>query len=57
MTVEGTAIWTTLLAVAGYGLGERYQAVGDWINPVGPLVIAGLVVGYLYRVATFDKHR
>ncbi len=53
----GTAIWTTLLTVAGYGLGERYQAVGDWINPVGTLVIAALVVGYVYRVATFDGNR
>ena len=51
----GTLLWTTLLATAGYLLGERYREVADWVNPVSTLVIALLVVAYLYRVVTFRR--
>src|SRR3546814_6920583 len=29
----GTAIWTTLLATAGYQLGQNYQQGDEWISP------------------------
>jgi membrane protein DedA with SNARE-associated domain len=52
-TSVGTAIWTTFLAGMGYLLEGGYQQVGDWLNPVSNLVVAALVLGYLYRVVTF----
>ncbi len=52
-TSVGTAIWTTFLAGMGYLLEGGYQQVADWLNPVSNLVVAALVLGYLYRVVTF----
>jgi membrane protein DedA with SNARE-associated domain len=52
-TSVGTAIWTTFLASMGYLLEGGYQQVADWLNPVSNLVVAALVLGYLYRVVTF----
>jgi membrane protein DedA with SNARE-associated domain len=46
----GTAAWTTLLAVAGYLLEERYEAVAHWLNPAANVVIGGLVLAYLLRL-------
>ena len=55
-STSGTAIWTAFLATAGYLLGEQYDRVASWVNPVGTAVIAAIVLTYLYRVATFHKH-
>ena len=51
----GTAIWTALLALAGYLLGSRYEAVSDWMGPVSNVVVGAVLLWYLYRVATFGK--
>ena len=49
----GTALWTAFLAGAGYLLESQYERVSEWLNPVSNVVIAGLVVWYLYRVVRF----
>jgi len=56
-TAAGAALWTLLLASAGYKLGEHYERVAHWIDPVGNavLLLAGLV--YLYRLVTFRPQR
>jgi membrane protein DedA with SNARE-associated domain len=51
----GTAIWTTLLALAGFYLESRYSQVASWLGPVSKVVLAVVIVGYLYKVATFRK--
>ena len=51
----GTAAWSSLLIGAGYLLGEQYESVGNWLNPVSNLVAAGLGLWYAYRVLTFDR--
>ncbi len=53
-TTLGTAVWTTLLALAGYVLGSNYAAVADWLNPVSTAVLVLLIAIYLYRVVTYD---
>lgn len=53
----GTALWTCFLAGAGYLLQGSYQQVEDWLNPVSNIVFILLVLGYLYRVVTFDPRR
>ena len=54
----GTAIWSTLLATAGYQLGQNYQQVDEWISPASNAIIVTLVAWYLWRVATWNiKHR
>ncbi len=54
-TTAGTAIWTTLLAGAGYLLEDRYQQVSGWLNPLSNIVVAGIALWYVYRVATFGR--
>ncbi len=49
----GTALWTLLLASAGYLLQSQYERVSEWLNPVSNIVVAGLAVWYLYRVIRF----
>ncbi|MBK8908575.1 MAG: DedA family protein [Rhodospirillales bacterium] len=51
----GTVLWSSILAVAGYLLEDQYQKVAGWIGPVSNIVIAVLVLWYLYRVATFRR--
>lgn len=52
-TFAGSAIWNTLLAMAGVWFGNRFERLHDY---VGPVVIATTVVmigAYLYRVVTW----
>lgn len=49
----GTALWTALLAAAGYLLESQYQTVEHWLNPVTNVVLGLIVVVYIYRVVTF----
>lgn len=51
----GTALWTAFLAVAGYLLESQYDKVADWMGPISQVVIAALVLWYLYRVVTFRR--
>src|SRR3546814_10410014 len=54
----GTAIWPTLLATAGYQLGQNDQQGEEWISPASNAIIVTLVAWYLWRVATWNlKHR
>ena len=52
-TALGTAMWTALLAAAGYLLEAGYAQVAEWLNPVTSVIVAAIVLGYAYRVATF----
>jgi membrane protein DedA with SNARE-associated domain len=49
----GTAGWTTLLALIGYGLGSRYAEVEAWIDPISIGVLLLIAAIYLWRVVTF----
>lgn len=49
----GIALWTTLLAAAGYLLGEQYRLVQDYIDPVSQVVLGAILLLYLYRVVTW----
>lgn len=56
-TTLGTALWTALLAGAGYALGEHYERVEAWVNPVSNVVVALLVLWYLFRLVRFRAPR
>jgi membrane protein DedA with SNARE-associated domain len=49
----GTAIWTTMLALVGYALGNEYSRLEHWIDPISIGVVALIVAIYLWRVITF----
>ena len=56
-TTAGTALWTAFLTGLGYLLEGGYREVADWANPVTNMVVAGLFLGYLYRIVTFRPHQ
>ena len=56
-TTAGTALWTLLLASAGYKLGEHYEQVAHWVDPVANTVLLIVVLVYLYRLITFRPQR
>jgi membrane protein DedA with SNARE-associated domain len=48
----GTMTWTTLLAGAGYKLGENFEDVGRFLGPVSNAVLIILVSAYVWRLVT-----
>jgi membrane protein DedA with SNARE-associated domain len=46
----GTAVWTALLAGAGFKLQENFREVGEIIGPIANIVLAGLVLTYVSRL-------
>lgn len=52
-TTLGTALWTTLLAGAGYLLQGQYGIVANYLNPVTNIIVGVVVSGYLFRVVTW----
>ncbi len=55
-TLVGTAAWTTALAYAGKVLGDNYDKVEQYLNPVTYAVVGFMVVSYLWRVAKSFRH-
>ncbi|WP_207477765.1 DedA family protein [Arenibaculum pallidiluteum] len=51
----GTALWSTLLACAGYLLEDQYSRVAGYVDPVSKFILIALVAFYLYRVVTFRR--
>jgi membrane protein DedA with SNARE-associated domain len=49
----GTFVWSGALAAAGYSLGGSYEVVNKYLGPFSTLIIALVVIGYIYRVATY----
>ena len=50
----GTALWTALLAFAGFRLREHYGDIDQIIGPLSNLIMAALVIGYLWRLWTHE---
>ena len=46
----GTAGWTTILAVAGFKLGQDYADIDKIIGPASTAILVVMLVGYLWRV-------
>jgi membrane protein DedA with SNARE-associated domain len=49
-STAGTAIWTTILATAGYRLRENFTDIERVIEPVSNAVLVTLVAAYLWRL-------
>jgi len=49
----GTAVWTGVLAVAGYQLQQNVADVGKVVGPASNAILAVLVVGYVWRLVRF----
>lgn len=49
-TTIGAAIWTSVLAYAGYLLGSNFRAVEQYLDPISLVVFGSIIVLYLWRV-------
>ena len=49
-TTAGSLIWTLLLTLAGFLMGESYSSVELWIEPVSKVIKVGLVVALMAGV-------
>ena len=56
-SILGTAIWTALLAGAGFKLGEGYDGINDVIGPASNAILVTLAVGYMWRVWTHRNYK
>jgi membrane protein DedA with SNARE-associated domain len=51
LTAAGSGAWNAILIGAGWLLGERWQDVGGYVQPLGravPIVVLGLVIWFAY---------
>lgn len=55
-TAAGSLLWTLLLTTGGLVLEANYHRVADVIDPLSTLVVAAIVLVYLYRVVTWKPH-
>lgn len=53
----GTFIWTMGLALAGFWLGQRFDAIDRVLGPLSTAVIAVLFLVYLWRVITWNRRK
>jgi membrane protein DedA with SNARE-associated domain len=51
----GSAAWIGLLTGAGYVLNANYTRVAEYIDPVSKIVVALVVLVYLYRFFTWKR--
>lgn len=56
-TTAGSALWNVALIGSGYLLQANYDHVVDYLNPVTNLIIAAIVVTYVYRVIRQIRQR
>lgn len=54
-SAAGTILFTALLTGAGFLLENNFELIGKYMNPVSNVVVIGLILGYIYRVLTFDR--
>lgn len=51
----GTAVWSGALAAAGYWLGIRFGEIEQIVGPVSSLIVAAIVLFYLWRQLTWSR--
>jgi membrane protein DedA with SNARE-associated domain len=51
----GTALWTALLASAGWGLGKAFHDIDKILGPLSTAVIVLIVVAYVWRQFTWRR--
>jgi len=49
-TLIGTAIWSTILAMAGYFLGSKWEIVSEYVSKYEKIIIVILIIGVVLYV-------
>jgi len=52
-TVLGSLLWTLVLTLSGFVLKAKFSLVADVIDPLSKVVVAAVVLVYIYRVVTW----
>lgn len=55
LTVLGAGAWTTVLGLAGYALGKRFEEIDRYLGPASTAILVVLLIWYGYRVATTER--
>ena len=55
-TAGGSLVWNGVLVWAGYTLGTHFGDLAHYTGPVAIAIGAAIVVGYVYRVVTWEEH-
>ena len=55
-TTIGSALWTGLLASAGYGLESEYEKIAGYLDPATWAILGSIILFYLYRVIRWKPH-
>ena len=54
----GTAVWSGLLATAGYVLGQQFDQIDRVLGPVSSAIVAAILLFYVWRQLTWNRrHR
>ena len=54
----GTAVWSGVLAAAGYGLGQQFERIDAVLGPISSAIVTAIILFYLWRQATWSRrHR
>ncbi|HEY0659554.1 MAG TPA: DedA family protein [Pyrinomonadaceae bacterium] len=56
-TVLGSAIWTSILAYAGYFLGSNFREVENYLDVVTYVVFGAIIALYLWRIFKSGKKK
>ncbi|WP_240687798.1 DedA family protein [Alkanindiges illinoisensis] len=56
-TSLGTIIWTTLLGLAGYYLGNNIEKFSHWLSGIGNVVVVVLVIAGGFAIRRYYKHK
>lgn len=51
----GSLIWTALLALGGWILGEAFGEIDAWLDPISTSIVLAIIAVYLYRVITWPR--
>ena len=52
-TAAGSTVWNIFLVGVGYGLGKGIEDIEHWVAPIVTVIVASIVLLYLWRVFTW----
>lgn len=50
LSIAGSLLWTSVLTLSGYLLHAEYDRVAEFLDPGSKIVVAVIVLIYLYRL-------
>lgn len=56
-TSMGTIIWTSVLALAGYYLGNNIEKFSHWLSGIGNVILIVLVIAAFIAIRRYYKHK